>query len=113
MNEETRRAIVHAAVARIAKRPANSIYSYEAGRYSNFTTDASGGGYDYDASAHIAASSSGLYLYGQSAHVNLSISGRQFRGYDYGSGNHFSGHVSGRTVQIYDYGEGRYFNYTA
>jgi hypothetical protein len=112
MKEEVRRAIAHAASAKVNGAARSSVYSYEAGAYTQMGGSGPGG-YDYDIGAHISASGSGLYHYGTGAHITLNANGDQFSGYDYDSGQHFSGRVSGNTVQLYDYGDGRYFSYTA
>jgi hypothetical protein len=113
MKEETRRAIAHAASARINGEPRSSVYSYSAARHTHFSKGNNGGGYDYDAGAHVGGSRSGLYHYGLGSHISLKVNGKSFFGYDYGSGAHFSGKVNGHSVQMYDYGEGRHFHYTA
>lgn len=112
MNEETRRAIAHAALTKVTGKARSSIYSYDARKHTSFSGNTTGAGYDYDARAHISASGSGLYHYGQQSHINLSVRGKSFSGYDYGSRSHFSGSVNGNSVQLYDYGEQKYFQYS-
>ena len=112
MQEEIRRAIAHAAAARVNGSPNGTVYSYAAARHTHFSGNGPGG-YDHDAGAHVSTSENGLYHYGLGAHISLNVDGDRFSGYDYHSGSHFSGSVNGSSVQIYDYGEGQWFNYNA
>ena len=107
MNEAIRRAIAYQAASKIRGRGGNSIYSFEAGRYTFMSRN-----YDYDEAAFISPQANGFYHYGSSAQVQLTVRGKQFNGYDYGSGAHFQGTVNGNSVQVYDYGEGRFFIYS-
>ena len=112
MKEETRRAIAHAAVARVNGSAHGTVYSHAAARHTHFSGNGARG-YDHDAGAHVSESGAGLYHHGLGAHITLDVNGDNFSGYDHESGSHFSGGVSGSSVQIYDHGEGQWFNYNA
>lgn len=112
MREEVRRAIAHAAVARINGRSNSAVYSFEEGTHSFVGGDARNF-YDFESQAHVTGSGDTLFHHGTGAHINLSISGSNFSGYDFESGQHFRGSVNGSRVQIYDFGEGQHFHYQA